>query len=193
MGEMPTKVRPSGLGLIAEDEIRTFARFSEAQVLDESPDDSVLRKESVRAVVRKVFNTAVKHLGTEEALMHWEEIARTERSARRGHGARRGPRTPNNDLLLMKLYLVELKSDPGRAPSLPRMLAEMLHRNVPGEFGVSPSAIAKRVRRLAPKYYHEIPPLELIHAASLEKARKQIALMKQANEFTNTTTIYVTL
>jgi hypothetical protein len=103
--------------------------------------DPVRRKEALRGLMRKVLTAAALHLGEEEALELWHEVAQRK-------PGKKGSRRPLRDEQLLWLYDELCKRMPKKA--VPGWIGAFLSANdgFRGKYGPSAPAIDRHVRRL---------------------------------------------
>jgi hypothetical protein len=96
------------------------------------------RLEKVKAPVFLLFELAKWHLGEKDARKLFISAAKGREGKRR-----------NTEIAfqLLRLYDALVTGHPSRVSVTPRLIAEKLHKEFPGEFGLSAPAIEKKLRR----------------------------------------------
>jgi hypothetical protein len=100
-----------------------------------------IARRQAELVMAELFIKLKANLGEAEAREFFDRFSTPQRP---GH---RGPSDHKLNDRLLDLYDLLLEKTDDR-PSLPRLIGQQLHCTSPGQFGNSPDAIEKRIRRL---------------------------------------------
>jgi hypothetical protein len=125
---------------IAMNEVGKFGLpISPSPLLSEPAFERIERVASVEALVLEVFNLTKVHLGEEEARKLFVSVT---------HG-KKGKRAADEvNSALLKLYDAEVATNPEKARSAPRRIAEHLYKPGLTKYGASDKAITRRIGRL---------------------------------------------
>jgi hypothetical protein len=96
------------------------------------------RLEALDALVRTVFQLSKFHLGEDEARELFIKTAQLKRGKRAGAGRRDE---------ILRLWDALMANNPHMKQVAPRLIARKLHQTYGPEFGLSPTAIEKTIRR----------------------------------------------
>jgi hypothetical protein len=101
---------------------------------------AIARREA-EMVLAELFSKLKRNLGEAEAREFFDRYSTPRRPGRRG------PSDYKLDARLLDLYDVLAETTDDKA-SIPRLIGQQLHHTSPRQFGNSPDAIEKRIRRL---------------------------------------------
>ncbi len=94
-----------------------------------------------KKILNHVFRNLMFNLGPVEARQIFKEISRLPPHRRRGSA-----NIARNEILLSEYR--RLANTTANPSTIPRLIAEKIHREAPGQFGNSATAIEKQIRRL---------------------------------------------